>query len=118
MPKLWMGLLQSAGAQPLSAELIALDERAPVPWFRPCRICRVAAMRLPRKSGRRWLPRNSELAEKLKKPRSPISRHRCRPAEEEERTILVSPQYSALADALSRIPNVPLDEVPVGKRRA
>ncbi|NKN36351.1 serine--tRNA ligase [Agrobacterium sp. a22-2] len=100
--------LAKRGAEALSAGLIELDERrrSAVQSLQDMQSRRNAASK---EIGAAMAQKNSELAETLKaevahlKDTMPV-------AEEEER------QLSAeLTDALSRIPNIPFDDVPVGK---
>lgn len=65
-----------------------------------------------RRSARRWPARIPKLAEKLKAEVSAI-KDQLPAAEEEERQVTAE-----LNDALSRIPNIPLDDVPVGSDEA
>jgi seryl-tRNA synthetase len=100
--------LAKRGAEPLSAELIALDER---------RRSLVQAMQdmqgrrnaVSKEIGQAMAAKDMALAEKLKAEVADLKTS-LPAAEEEERDV-----SAALTDALSRIPNVPLDEVPVGK---
>jgi seryl-tRNA synthetase len=100
--------LAKRGADPLSAELIALDER---------RRSLVQAMQdmqgrrnaVSKEIGQAMAAKDLALAEKLKAEVADLKTS-LPAAEEEEREVT-----AALTDALSRIPNVPLDEVPVGK---
>ncbi|MCM2472195.1 serine--tRNA ligase [Rhizobium sp. CG5] len=100
--------LAKRGAEALSAGLIDLDERrrSAVQSLQDMQSRRNAASK---EIGAAIAQKNSELAETLKaevahlKDTMPV-------AEEEERRL-----SAELTDALSRIPNIPLDDVPVGK---
>lgn len=99
--------LAKRGAEPLSAALISLDEkrRSLVQSLQDMQSRRNAASK---EIGAAMAQKNSELAETLKAEVAELKT--TMPALEEE-----SRQTDAeLADALSRIPNVPLDDVPVG----
>ncbi|HTO32633.1 MAG TPA: serine--tRNA ligase [Pararhizobium sp.] len=99
--------LAKRGAEPLSAALISLDEkrRSLVQALQDMQSRRNAASK---EIGAAMAQKNSELAETLKAEVAELKT--TMPALEEE-----SRQTDAeLADALSRIPNIPLDDVPVG----
>ncbi|WP_438748691.1 serine--tRNA ligase [Pararhizobium sp. O133] len=99
--------LAKRGAEPLSAALISLDEkrRSLVQALQDMQSRRNAASK---EIGAAMAQKNSELAETLKAEVAELKT--TMPALEEE-----SRQTDAeLADALSRIPNIPLDNVPVG----
>jgi seryl-tRNA synthetase len=99
--------LAKRSAEPLSAALISLDEkrRSLVQSLQDMQSRRNAASK---EIGAAMAQKNSELAEKLKAEVAELKT--TMPALEEE-----SRQTDAeLADALSRIPNIPLDDVPVG----
>ncbi|CAN7513622.1 serine--tRNA ligase [Pararhizobium sp. LjRoot238] len=99
--------LEKRGAEPLSAALISLDEkrRSLVQSLQDMQSRRNAASK---EIGAAMAQKNSELAETLKAEVAELKT--TMPALEEE-----SRQTDAeLADALSRIPNIPLDDVPVG----
>ncbi len=99
--------LAKRGAEPLSAALISLDEkrRSLVQSLQDMQSRRNAASK---EIGAAMAQKNSELAEKLKAEVAELKT--TMPALEEE-----SRQTdAALADALSTIPNIPLDDVPVG----
>ena len=100
--------LAKRGAEPLSRSLLALDEK------RRSLVQKMQDMQGRRNSaskeiGQAMAAKDMALAEKLKaevadlKTSLPV-------AEEEERQV-----SAELTDALSRIPNIPLDAVPVGK---
>jgi seryl-tRNA synthetase len=100
--------LAKRGAEPLSESLIALDER------RRSAIQKAQDMLSRRNAaskeiGAAMAQKNSELAEKLKAEVAEMKVSL--PAAEEDERLLTA----ELNDALSRIPNVPLDDVPVGK---
>ncbi|WP_349434189.1 serine--tRNA ligase [Pararhizobium sp. A13] len=99
--------LEKRGAEPLSAALISLDEkrRSLVQSLQDMQSRRNAASK---EIGAAMAQKNNELAEKLKAEVAELKT--TMPALEED-----SRQTdSDLADALSRIPNIPLDDVPVG----
>ncbi len=100
--------LAKRGAEPLSESLIALDEK------RRSAVQKVQDMQSRRNTaskeiGAAMAQKNSELAEKLKAEVADL-KVLMPAAEEDDRTLT-----EALNDALSRIPNVPHDDVPVGK---
>jgi seryl-tRNA synthetase len=100
--------LAKRGAEPLSASLIALDEK------RRSAVQKVQDMQSRRNTaskeiGAAMAQKNSELAEKLKAEVADL-KVLMPSAEEDDRTLT-----EELNDALSRIPNVPHDDVPVGK---
>ncbi|NEI65403.1 serine--tRNA ligase [Rhizobium leguminosarum] len=100
--------LAKRGAEPLAQSLVALDEK------RRSAVQRVQDL-LSRRNlaskeiGAAMAQKNSELAEKLKAEVSELKT--LLPAIEEEDRQLTA----ELNDALSRIPNIPFDDVPVGK---
>ncbi len=100
--------LAKRGAEPLSQSLIALDEkrRSAVQKAQDLLSRRNAASK---EIGAAMAQKNAELADKLKAEVAEI-KETLPAAEEEERAL-----STELNDQLSRIPNVPLDEVPVGK---
>jgi seryl-tRNA synthetase len=100
--------LAKRGLEPLSAQLIALDEkrRSVIQTLQDMQSRRNAASK---EIGIAMGQKNAELAESLKAEVAKIKEDMPR-AEEEDR--LVSAE---LQDALSRIPNIPHDEVPLGK---
>ncbi|MDR6899818.1 serine--tRNA ligase [Rhizobium miluonense] len=100
--------LAKRGAEPQSQSLIALDEkrRSVVQSVQDMQSRRNAASK---EIGAAMAQKNSELAEKLKAEVAYI-KVSLPAAEEEERTLTAE-----LNDALSRIPNIPLEDVPVGK---
>ena len=99
--------LEKRGAEPQSATLIALDEkrRAVIQTAQDMQARRNAASK---EIGAAMAAKNSDLAEKLKAEVAAIKVN-LPAAEEEERSVTAE-----LTDALSRIPNIPLDDVPVG----
>jgi seryl-tRNA synthetase len=100
--------LAKRGLEPLSAQLIAMDEkrRSVIQTLQDMQSRRNAASK---EIGMALGQKNPELAEQLKSEVAVIKETMPR-AEEEER------QFSSeLNDALSRIPNIPYDEVPLGK---
>lgn len=100
--------LAKRGAEPLSAGLIALDEkrRSVVQSLQDMQARRNAASK---EIGAAMGRKDMELADKLK---AEIAHFKdiMPTAEEEERQLTAD-----LTDQLSRIPNIPLDDVPVGK---
>ncbi|NTG07299.1 serine--tRNA ligase [Rhizobium rhizogenes] len=100
--------LAKRGAEPLSQSLIALDEkrRSIIQSVQDMQSRRNAASK---EIGAAMAQKNTELAEKLKGEVADIKTSL--PAAEEEERVLTA----ELNDALSRIPNIPLDDVPVGK---
>ncbi|NLS03503.1 serine--tRNA ligase [Rhizobium sp. P32RR-XVIII] len=100
--------LAKRGAEPLSESLIALDEkrRSAIQKAQDMLSRRNAASK---EIGAAMAQKNSELAEKLKAEVAEM-KVSLPAAEDEERQLTAE-----LNDALSRIPNVPLDDVPVGK---
>ncbi|MBW8318477.1 MAG: serine--tRNA ligase [Arenimonas sp.] len=100
--------LAKRGAEPLSAGLIALDEkrRSVVQSLQDMQARRNAASK---EIGAAMGRKEMELADKLK---AEIAHFKdiMPTAEEEERQLTAD-----LTDQLSRIPNIPLDDVPVGK---
>ncbi|OAP34521.1 serine--tRNA ligase [Sinorhizobium glycinis] len=99
--------LAKRGAASLSASLIALDERrrAILQSLQEMQSRRNAASK---EIGAAMAQKNSELAEKLKSEVAEL-KDALPAAEEESRRI-----EAELTDILSRIPNVPLEDVPVG----
>ncbi|OWV91461.1 serine--tRNA ligase [Rhizobium sp. R635] len=100
--------LAKRGAEPLAKSLVTLDEkrRSAVQKAQDLLSRRNAASK---EIGAAMAQKNTELAEKLKAEVADI-KETLPAAEEEERAL-----SAELNDALSRIPNVPLDDVPVGK---
>ncbi len=99
--------LAKRGASPLAQALIDLDEkrRSVIQTAQDMQSRRNAASK---EIGAAMAAKNTELAEKLKAEVSAI-KDQLPAAEEEERQVTAE-----LNDALSRIPNIPLDDVPVG----
>jgi seryl-tRNA synthetase len=100
--------LAKRGAEPLSASLIALDQkrRAVAQAMQDMQSRRNSASK---EIGAAMAQKNMELAEKLKAEVASL-KDTLPAAEEEERQLTAE-----LNDALSRIPNIPHDDVPVGK---
>ncbi|MCZ8179437.1 MAG: serine--tRNA ligase [Rhizobium sp.] len=100
--------LAKRGAEPLSASLIALDQkrRAVAQSMQDMQSRRNSASK---EIGAAMASKDMELAEKLKAEVASL-KDTLPAAEEEERQLTAE-----LTDALSRIPNIPLDDVPVGK---
>lgn len=100
--------LRKRNAEPLADKIIALDEtrRAVIQKLQDMQSRRNSASK---EIGAAMAQKNAELADKLKaevaalKDTMPV-------VEQEERDAI-----AALDDVLSRIPNIPLDDVPVGK---
>jgi seryl-tRNA synthetase len=99
--------LAKRSAEPLSAALISLDEkrRSLVQSLQDMQSRRNAASK---EIGAAMAQKNSELAEKLKAEVAELKT--TMPALEEENRLT----DAALIEALSSIPNIPLDDVPVG----
>ncbi|HSD17103.1 MAG TPA: serine--tRNA ligase [Thermomonas sp.] len=99
--------LAERGAEPLSASLIALDERrrTNLQALQDMQSRRNAASK---EIGAAMAQKNSELADKLKAEVAELKT--TMPALEEENRLT----DAALIEALSSIPNIPLDDVPVG----
>lgn len=100
--------LATRGAEPLAAGLIALDEkrRSVVQSLQDMQSRRNTASK---EIGAAMGKKDMELAEKLKAEIAHL-KDLMPAAEEEERQV-----SAELTDQLSRIPNIPLDDVPVGK---
>ncbi|MCD2181582.1 serine--tRNA ligase [Rhizobium sp. GN54] len=99
--------LAKRGAEPLSASLIALDEtrRTLIQTAQDMQSRRNAASK---EIGAAMAQKDMALADKLKAEVAEL-KTQLPAAEEEERRVTAE-----LTDALSRIPNIPLDDVPVG----
>src|SRR5690606_15220745 len=99
--------LAKRGASPLAQALIDLDEkrRSVIQKAQDMQSRRNAASK---EIGAAMAAKNSELADRPKAEVSAI-KDQLPAAEEEERQVTAE-----LNDALSRIPNIPLDDVPVG----
>ncbi len=100
--------LAKRGAEPLSDSLIALDQkrRSVAQSMQDMQSRRNSASK---EIGAAMAAKNMELAEKLKAEVASL-KDTLPAAEEEERQLTAE-----LTDALSRIPNIPHDDVPVGK---
>jgi seryl-tRNA synthetase len=100
--------LAKRGAEPLSASLIALDQkrRSVAQAMQDMQSRRNSASK---EIGAAMAQKDMELAEKLKAEVASL-KDTLPAAEEEERQLTAE-----LNDALSRIPNIPHDDVPVGK---
>lgn len=100
--------LKKRGAEPMAATLVALDDkrRAVIQKLQDMQSRRNAASK---EIGAAMAQKNSELADKLKAEVAEI-KDTMPAAEQEEREAV-----AALDDVLSRLPNIPLDDVPVGK---
>jgi seryl-tRNA synthetase len=100
--------LAKRSAEPLSASLITLDQkrRAVAQAMQDMQSRRNSASK---EIGAAMAQKNMELAEKLKAEVASL-KDTLPAAEEEERQLTAE-----LTDALSRIPNIPHDDVPVGK---
>lgn len=107
-PEAFDAALAKRGAEPQSAGLIALDEkrRSVIQTLQDMQSRRNAASK---EIGAAIAQKNAELAEKLKGEVADIKDSMPK-LEEEDRQVT-----GQLNDALSRIPNIPLDDVPVGK---
>ncbi|KAF5884795.1 serine--tRNA ligase [Rhizobium sp. PEPV16] len=107
-PKALDAALAKRGAEPLAQSLVALDEkrRSAVQKAQDLLSRRNLASK---EIGAAMAQKNGELAEKLKAEVSELKT--LLPAIEEEDRQLTA----ELSDALSRIPNIPFDDVPVGK---
>ncbi|MCF1434931.1 serine--tRNA ligase [Agrobacterium vitis] len=106
-PELLDQALAKRGAEPLSQSLIALDEqrRAVVQSMQDMQSRRNSASK---EIGAAMAQKDMALAEKLKAEVASL-KDTLPAAEEDERRL-----SAELNDALSRIPNIPLDDVPVG----
>ncbi|MCF6370726.1 serine--tRNA ligase [Rhizobium halophilum] len=100
--------LKTRGGQPMAATLIALDDtrRTVIQKLQDMQSRRNAASK---EIGAAMAQKNTELAEKLKAEVSEI-KDLMPVAEQEEREAV-----AALDDMLSRVPNIPFDDVPVGR---
>ncbi|MBX5158903.1 MULTISPECIES: serine--tRNA ligase [unclassified Rhizobium] len=107
-PEALNAALAKRGAEPLAQSLVALDEkrRSAVQKAQDLLSRRNLASK---EIGAALSQKNGELAEKLKAEVAELKT--LLPAIEEEDRLLTA----ELADALSRIPNIPFDDVPVGK---
>ncbi len=103
--------LEKRGAGPLSSELIALDEK------RREHVGKVQAAQERRNAaskdiGKAMAAKDAETADKLKVEVAELKNF-LSAAEDEERRLV-----KELTDALSSLPNIPLDDVPLGKDEA
>ncbi|TWF56420.1 serine--tRNA ligase [Neorhizobium alkalisoli] len=100
--------LAKRSAEPMAATLIGLDDRrrSVIQTLQDMQSRRNAASK---EIGAAMAQKNAELADKLKAEVATI-KDTMSEAEREEREAV-----AALEDALSRIPNIPFDDVPVGK---
>ena len=100
--------LRKRHAEPMAASLIALDDtrRSVIQKLQDMQSRRNSASK---EIGAAMAQKNADLAEKLKSEVATL-KDAMPAAEQEERDAI-----AALDDALSRIPNVPLEDVPVGK---
>lgn len=103
--------LEKRGAGPLSSELIALDEK------RREHVGKVQAAQERRNAGSKDIgkamaAKDAETADKLKAEVAELKNF-LSAAEDEERRLV-----KELTDALSSLPNIPLDDVPLGKDEA
>ncbi|UXS96424.1 serine--tRNA ligase [Agrobacterium tumefaciens] len=107
-PEAFDAALARRGAEPAASSLIALDEkrRSVIQSLQDMQSRRNAASK---DIGAAMAQKNMELAEKLKAEVADIKENMPR-AEEEDRQVTAE-----LSDALSRLPNIPFDDVPDGK---
>lgn len=107
-PDLLDEALKKRNAEPMSATLLAMDDRrrTVIQKLQDMQSRRNAASK---EIGAAMAQKNTELAERLKAEVAGLKD--AMPATEQEEREAVA----ALDDALSRIPNIPLDDVPVGK---
>lgn len=107
-PEAFDAALAKRGAEPLSASLIALDQkrRSVAQAMQDMQSRRNSASK---EIGAAMAQKDMELAEKLKAEVASL-KDTLPAAEEEERQLTAE-----LNDALSRIPNIPHDDVPIGK---
>ena len=100
--------LRKRHAEPMAASLIALDDtrRSVIQKLQDMQSRRNSASK---EIGAAMAQKNADLAEKLKSEVATL-KDAMPAAEQEERDAI-----AALDDALSRIPNIPLEDVPVGK---
>jgi seryl-tRNA synthetase len=100
--------LKKRSAEPMAATLLALDDkrRSVIQKLQDMQSRRNAASK---EIGAAMAQKNTELADKLKAEVAEL-KDSMPSVEQEEREAV-----AALEDALSRIPNIPLDDVPVGK---
>ncbi|WP_430250094.1 serine--tRNA ligase [Neorhizobium sp. DAR64860/K0K1] len=107
-PEAFDAALNKRGAEPMAATLLAMDDtrRSVIQTLQDMQSRRNAASK---EIGNAMAQKNTELAEKLKAEVATI-KDTMPAAEQEERAAV-----AALDDALSRLPNIPLDDVPVGQ---
>ncbi|MCZ7890874.1 serine--tRNA ligase [Agrobacterium salinitolerans] len=107
-PEAFDAALARRGAEPAASGLIALDEkrRSVIQSLQDMQSRRNAASK---EIGAAMAQKNMELAEKLKAEVADLKENMPR-AEEEDRLVTAE-----LNDALSRLPNMPFDDVPDGK---
>ncbi len=107
-PDLLDEALKKRNAEPMSSTLLAMDDkrRAVIQKLQDMQSRRNAASK---EIGAAMAQKNMELAERLKAEVAGF-KDAMPEAEQEEREAV-----AALDDALSRLPNIPLDDVPVGK---
>src|SRR5690606_29324143 len=107
-PEILDEALKKRSADPMAATLIALDDarRSVIQKLQDMQSRRNAASK---EIGAAMAQKNTDLAEKLKAEVAEI-KDTMPAAEQEEREAVF-----ALDDALARIPNIPLDDVPVGR---
>jgi seryl-tRNA synthetase len=100
--------LRKRSAEPLAEKLLALDDRrrGVIQTLQDMQSRRNAASK---EIGAAMAQKNGELADRLKAEMADLKEAMPK-AEQEEREAV-----SALDDALSRLPNIPFDDVPVGK---
>jgi seryl-tRNA synthetase len=100
--------LKTRGAEPVSAALIALDDtrRSVIQKLQDMQSRRNAASK---EIGAAMGQKNAELADRLKAEVADL-KDTMPAVEQDERTAI-----AALEDALSRLPNIPFEDVPVGK---
>ncbi|MEH6692846.1 MAG: serine--tRNA ligase [Pseudorhizobium pelagicum] len=100
--------LKTRGAEPVSAALIALDDtrRSVIQKLQDMQSRRNAASK---EIGAAMAQKNAELADRLKAEVADL-KDTMPAVEQDERTAI-----AALEDALSRLPNIPFEDVPVGK---
>src|SRR3546814_12646374 len=107
-PEILDEALKKRGAEPMAATLIALDDarRSVIQTLQDMQSRRNAASK---EIGAAMAQKNAGLAETLKAEVAEI-KETMPAAEQGERTAI-----AALDNALSRVPNIPLDAVPVGQ---
>jgi seryl-tRNA synthetase len=100
--------LKTRGAEPMSAALIALDDtrRSVIQKLQDMQSRRNAASK---EIGAAMAQKNAELADRLKAEVADLKD--IMPTVEQDERVAIA----ALEDALSRLPNIPFEDVPVGK---